>query len=143
MVNNLVTPLYYWCCSAEPLQTVTVRAIQLHILLLLDTYTFLLHMPRDLPSKKKRHQKGHIWRNSRPYIFGNFFPNFENGLKYIFVTHATRYSFKKETSSEALDDTVQFSFLTSQIVFALKSYFPTSKLHGLSIYFTTGTHTLI
>lgn len=32
------------------------------------------------------------------------------GYIYIFVTHATRSSFKKETSSEALDDTVQFRF---------------------------------
>ena len=40
------------------------------------------------------------------------------GYIYIFVTHATRSSFKKETSSEALDDTVQFSsvfFLNAKI----------------------------
>ena len=27
-------------------------------------------------------EKVHIWRNSRPYIFGKFFPNFQNGLKW-------------------------------------------------------------
>ena len=27
-------------------------------------------------------EKGHIWRNLRPYIFGKFFPIFQNGLKW-------------------------------------------------------------